>query len=275
MNAKSNMMLKALLHAAHPNTSHNLYHFLTPSEEETLKALPLPHNPDVRAVLGSDHWLKRVHYSWLEQHISSLPTPTQEKISSLLTPAQKKALGASGATAPAPFLALFLSDYLKKQMLPEEILPREHLPPSPLTGLLELEKADLIHLIDLLGIYDLAAELRHVVDNVLLGKIYAALTQEQLHFLHYCRKTPMKWVPPKLNISGWDGTSESLRRLLHRRGLVRLAKAIQEEDPSFIWHLCHQLDTGRGQVLLKTMEGPPMTASFKAEVIHVMKRFAS
>ena len=48
---------------------------------------------------------------------------------------------------------------------------------------------------------------------------------------------------------GWDG--ESLRTLLHRRGLMRLGAGLFGQDPDLIWTLCHQLDIGRGGAVMK------------------------
>lgn len=65
--------------------------------------------------------------------------------------------------------------------------------------------------------------------------------------------------------------------LLHHRGLARLAKGLMDEDPSLRWHLCHRLDTGRGEALMKLFAGkhdPAMIPYFKGEVIHLVKRYS-
>ena len=45
--------------------------------------------------------------------------------------------------------------------------------------------------------------------------------------------------------------NDKLKNILHHRGFNRLGKALFGCHPSFLWHLCHRLDTGRTKVLRK------------------------
>ncbi len=46
---------------------------------------------------------------------------------------------------------------------------------------------------------------------------------------------------------------ESLRAMLHQRGINRLAKALYGHNPTLIWHVSHHLDAERGSMLLKLL----------------------
>ena len=140
-------------------------------------------------------------------------------------------------------------------MVPEDLLPKQHLFPSPMNVLLELPRNKLMVLIDLLGIYDLAADLRRVIDKALLEKIHGALSPHQLQFLQYASSSSLKWTPPPLYLERWDGDKKKLTAALHKRGLLRLAKALFLEDTHFKWHLTHKLDTDRGAFLMKLFAG--------------------
>ena len=180
------------------------------------------------------------------------------------------------AKSPPRFALPFLLDYLKKEIQEQEILDEELLPSSEINQLLRLTRAELLHLIDLVRIYYLATDLRHVVDKELIVKIYAALGRDKLHFLHYCSKQPMKWFSPKLGLAGWDGNKKNLSKLLHKRGLIWLARAIDDGDKSFQWHCLHRLDVGRAKIMQKVLDQKQdltLTGYFKNQVLHILKRY--
>ena len=107
-------------------------------------------------------------------------------------------------------------------------------PPPPLRALDRL-------LIDLLGMYDLAHEMRQIVDKTLLQKIHGVLSRDQHSFLQFANKQSIKWTPPKLNLVGWDGDAKKLRNLLHYRGLFRLAMSnISAKIEPSNGHLAHR-----------------------------------
>ena len=128
------------------------------------------------------------------------------------------------------------------------------LPSAPLNSLLYLSKKELIALIDDLAMYDLAAELRQIVETKILKKIYSLLSEEQKKLLKMAVAQRETISFPRLGLDRWDRTEESLRYLLHRRGLVRLGAALSGQDPDLIWYLCHRLDIGRGSALFKFCE---------------------
>ena len=227
-------------------------------------------------------WSLPIHYSWFSEAIKGCPKTVQDLFLGTLTPEQAQGilamLSLHAVVRPASsFLRPFLLDFLRKTIEEPDLLSQEHLPPSLLNPLLYLERKRLIHIVDILGVYDLAADLRQVVDKELLRKIEAALTKEQIHFLHYFSKQPLKWISPKLGLLAWDGTKKQLNHLLHYRGLIRLAKSIVQEDQSFKWHLLHRLDTGRAKIIQKELyqkQDPALIPYFKNQVIHLAKRYS-
>lgn len=278
MKAREEAMLKALL-VRSPNLR-ELIHFFSPRTTEKLQKSTPPSTNDLSSLFSLNKWLSLIHYSWLYLPLEQMPKETRPLFFSVLPSFQLKGLAVMfkeelKSEPTSQFMAGFLLHHLKEKVHEKEILEEPLLPFSKMNTLLTLSKAALINLIDLLGVYDLAAELRHIVDKELLGKIHASLTQQQLQFLHYASKQMMKWVPPKLNLGSWDGSGH-LARLLHQRGLIRLGKAILDEHESFRWHLLHRLDTGRANVILKTFtqkQDRSLTPYFKEQVLHIIKRY--
>jgi hypothetical protein len=133
----------------------------------------------------------------------------------------------------------------------DRLVPIDYLPQTSLSFLLRLPKRELIALIDSLSIYDLAAEMRQIVETKILKKIYSFLSEEEKRLLKVAASHQEHFVLARMGLERWDGSEESFRHLLHRRGLARLGAALSGQDPDFIWTICHQLDIGRGTALFK------------------------
>ncbi len=279
MNTKALAMLKGLLDGS--GHSNDLLPFLPKAQKEALQTLPPHLEFDPKTLLSMELWSKPIHFSWFSQTLSDYPPTAQALFLSVLPVSQiqgvREMLSLSFPEKPtAPLLRPFILDTLRKTMQDPDLVSEQHLPPSPLNCLLQIERKHLVQIADFLGLYDLAADLRQVVDKELLGKIYKALNSQQLHFLHYCSKQPIKWVSAKLGLLAWDGSKKQLNHLLHYRGLIRLSKAMHQEDPSFRWHLLHRLDTGRAKIIQKELyqkQDPALVTYFKNQVLHVAKRY--
>ena len=147
----------------------------------------------------------------------------------------------------------FLRQVLQYSLTGSEgtLIPVDFLPPSSLNDLLNMGKKELVRLIERLSLYDLAHELRQIVETKILKKIYSFLTDDEKKFLKANPAQKEPYPVPRIGLDRWDGTEESLRLALHRRGLARLGAALSGQDPDLIWYVCHQLDIGRGASLYK------------------------
>ena len=289
MNPKSGTMLKALLARFDSENAKQLLHFLPTYDFAHVEKCVTPSTTDFSHLLSPYAWIDQIHYSWFEPMLKALPQETAALSLSLFSNENQLHLTHLlsldiPVKKPSPLISLFLSQFLKGKIEEnvegniekEDILARQHLPPSPSNKLLDLSKPQLLHLVDLLGIYDLAAELRQIVDKATLNKIYQALTKEQVNFLHYASQQPIKWTPEKLNLNRWDGERKILLSILHKRGIARLSKALRVESKSLIWHLCHKFDMGRGEFLMKLFAGkedPAMISYFRGQLHHLLTRF--
>jgi len=281
VNLQEKALLRALLTRA--SGGEHLLRYLPPELADEIQRWPSPTALDFSKLLSQKNWAESIHFSWFTAPLKTLPPETQQLFLSLLESKQAcdvcdmLALNRSTVTY-SPFMHPFLMDELKRKVQQGiEIISKDTLPTSDFNVLLFLEKKQLLNLIDLLGVHDLSADLRQVVDKELLRKIYAALTGEQLRFLHYCSKQPMKWVSPKLGLLVWDGMKKSLHNMLHGRGLVRLGRALFDENESLKWHLMHRLDTGRAEIIERVFRQKhdlALIPYFKNQVLHIVKRYS-
>lgn len=258
MNVRSEMILKAFLSRCPSDTRAALERFLPESERLFLAELPSFDEEVTAEGFTQGSMLERVHWSWFLPTLKSYTGNEQRLFLSAIAPIAaenlKTALQISDSNEPLSETGRsFLREQLLHSLLGEQErhLPIDYLPSSPLNALLKLNKKELVRLIDLLSLHDLAAELRQIVETKILKKIYSLLTEEQKAALKKIslQKEVHPW--PRLGLDRWDGEEESFRHLLHKRGLARLGLTLSGQDPDLVWAICHQLDIGRGHTLYK------------------------
>ncbi len=257
MTSRNEIILKAFLSRCPPEKQSRLEKFLPEAKRLRLSEAPsFPHilaegKPTAPSLLDLVHW------SWF---LPTLKTYSQTEQTAFLSalPSSAALNLSKSLQIPYTFMPLteiarsYFQNLLKRSLVSykENLLPPEYLPPSPLNELLRLSKKQLIHLVNLLSLHDLAAELRQIVETKILKKIYSFLTEEERKRLKELSSYKEHPALARLSLERWDGQEDSLRVLLHRRGLVRLSLALSAQDPDLIWYLGHQFDIGRGTSLL-------------------------
>ena len=63
-----------------------------------------------------------------------------------------------------------------------------------------------------------------------------------------------KFPIEKIGLEQYKGDIKTLMTILHRRGLVRLSKALSGCHQHLLWHLMHKIDKGRSKVIEKNWE---------------------
>jgi hypothetical protein len=281
MKPKSWMMLRLLLNQFHGGNERPLLEGMNQADQQMVLSQEITSSDLAPAFLWEREKLAKMHYSWLAPKISSLPKEKMTLILSLLPETTATKLQeflkqkVSLVKIPEPFQEFFFNQ-VKDDIKLEEVAPIEYLPEISLTPLTKLKKAELVDLIDFLGIYDLADEVKRIVDRNKLKQIYETLTPKKHDFLRQCLHLREKLVTPKLNLDQWDGDHEKLNRVLYQRGIVRLGYALSGQSADFIWHIVHTLDVGRGTQLLKHCnkeEIPGVSAAVVLQVLNVIKYF--
>ncbi len=190
------------------------------------------------------------HYSWFAPILRTLP---ENEISIFLSafPEEKakqlsECLLFSSPLSPlSPISKAFIQKEIIKALLEKipNLPPIESLLPSSLNKLLELSSYQLSLLIDFLGLYDLAIEMRLVIDTIKIKKIQSVLSKEKIVFLSLIssRQEPPLFKRSELNL--WNEKTEDLLNLLHKKGMNRLAKVLHPEDPNFVYYINLRMST--------------------------------
>jgi hypothetical protein len=155
----------------------------------------------------------------------------------------------------SPFGKKFLLTHLYKAYpFDDNFLPLSLLPPSQLSSLLDLSKKELVDLIDFLGLRQLAIELKEIPYPEFTTRIYAVMSVQKQEHIKSCLEDDNSLPIGSLNLIEWDGSRRNLEVLIHQNGLLRLAKTVLEEEPSFISHLRYKFDSGRANALAKLLK---------------------
>lgn len=278
MQSKGWIMLRVLLNRFHQKAPENLLKFLPEEDAKGVSSQKITSDNVAVALAQPQDRLEKIHYSWLISPLSTLPQSIQEPILDVLQDSDKlrQLLNKPQAKATvnlAPPVQTFLINTLYSKMKDRDVLPLEYLPATSLTPLQSLNKHQLIELMDLLGIYDLAEEVRNIIDKDRLKKIYTCLRPKQRQFLRTCLHQKERIAATRINLDHWHGDCKQLDNLLHSRGMIRLAKALCGQHPDFMWHLTHILDTGRGSRLLThytDKEVPTVTSVLTQQVLNLL-----
>lgn len=279
MEAKSWIMLRVLLNRYHQGAS--LETFLKGQPQEFVQNVLLQdvHSEDPSHVFSTpENALKGVHHSWITNAFSHIPEELHPLYLSLLPEQQMVSVAKSLSKKPkigsvSPQVKHFLLQKLLPSLERDSVIEIEFLPKSVFRPLLDMKKEDLVELVNYLGIYDLASEMRHVVDKKTITNIYTCLSPKKQQFLRACLHQKEKLATPRLLLEKWDGECKILDTTLHNRGLLRLGKALVGQNRDLVWHLVHKFDIGRGKILIKHAndhEVPGVATALTQQVINVM-----
>lgn len=235
-----------------------LIKYLTASELQKINSLPSFSKPLDTKNLFLDSIIDTVHYSWFIPLLNIYSNEEASLFVLAMKPNQKKSLAEllnlkDLKEELSPNLKEFLRSILLRSLIKKEesLLPIDYLFNSKLNILLTLSKKDLIKIIDLLSMYDLVKELKFIVEQKKLKKIYSYLHSQEKDFLKTIYHDTESFTTQKLAIDNYINDKKKLRNILHTRGLTRFSFALSGESIDLIWYVCHYLDIGRGNYIFK------------------------
>lgn len=260
-------------------------------KEELIRLLPndlqkdlstLPNKPLKQLIYPDITQVHAVHYSWLAPFFKTLNPSLQTIYLSFLTPEQVSGINKLlkleiAPSSLSPWVQAFFRNRLCHSILLEDLSQLNQLDSSAFSPLLKLKKERLLKFIDYLGLHILVDEIHTVVDTKVLRKIYSLLSKNQSRYLQSLLKQGVRKAKStyELKLNKWDGDPKSLRMLLHKRGLHRLAQSLHNQPRIFQWFLTRKLDVGRGKWLEKAFETPiqELSAKDKMQVSHLINLF--
>lgn len=263
MDHKGSAFFASLLQRVSPSSREKLLSFLKDEERENISM------PDIEAlfpfpksIVNPSLFTQKIHYSWIAELLKEYPQEIKPLFLSLFPPKMGQSLAEflkiSYNPRPQAHLGkLFLLAHLKEKILPEDLLAEELIPFKPLSLLLNLTKNELVEVINLLGMFDIAGQIPKILDKNLLRTLYSLLKEKEQEFLKKCLKKSTKWQPLPLALAQLVQDKRKFKMTLHNRGLTRLAFAVSQEEKDYIWHLTHLLDTGRATKLEEQMQKIP------------------
>lgn len=227
--------------------SSDLLQFFPDSLQQEIAQAPLLTSPILGKSFEAYRLLQTIHPSWFYELFDHSTQQDAQLFLSVLSQDQQEALKEHFNIKQVPhiphkaqdFFATKLSLYLTKN---KPILSPLFLPEHPLLPLLEFTSNKLHHYIKILGFFDLAIELKTIVQSSLVREISQLFSQDEIKLIHIFskRKDLIKFTSIKLN--HYKGNINQLFEVLFQRGLNRLAKGLYHAPQSFIWHIEHRLE---------------------------------
>lgn len=279
MQRKSAIMLRVMMNRYHQGAPSVFLEGLSKEDAQLVLDQEITSTDASQIIIRPNELLGgQIHYSWLQPVIETFSPSMQPLLISALpneySQPLTKLMNQPKLPKPMPLARNFLLLALCRKFSKRAVMPMQFLPETALSALITLTKSELLELIDYLGLYDLAEEIRHIVDKVLLNSIYACLSAKKQHYLRIClhQKEKLK-AAAKIGLVNWKGDAAQLARLLHRRGLLRLSYALSGQPRDFVWHLAHRLDVGRGHILGKSYsdkEIPGVSPYLAQQVINTL-----
>lgn len=279
MEAKGWMTLNALIQHYHGG-SQEFLNFLSDEDRAELENHSVELNGSLSSlVVDPIEGLRRIHYSWIAPVINDADKSMQPYFFSVLGPKRQQRVATLLQKKQKPIslsqpVRFFLAAELYKRIIDENVLPLPFVPTTELSPLLDLKNKELIDLIDLLGIHDLAAEFKTIIDPKIMNNVYNHLTPKKQDYLKELVRHGKEKPKGDLPLSAATKESDKFLRLLHHRGIARLGRALHDSTPDFLWYLKHNLDSGRADLLTKYIskeETPETVSAMTSQVIETLR----
>jgi len=272
MDNRGRMMLRVLINRYNPKAGNTLLKFLPEDEAKEIMNQNI-YSSDLLPILHSRQSISTIHYSWIQPLLDNFPKSLHHTVISVLTNQQIAGLTRSPPVPVSEVVKAFLCDKLYQYLNISDHLPVEYLPATELTPLSKWTKVKLVNLADFLGIYDLASEVRSIVNTNYLKNIYSCLSTKQFTFLKQCLNKKDQLASPKLGIDPTVKDCKKLKKVIHKRGLIRLGRALRGQHPDLLWHITHILDSTRGSIVAneyQPQETPKITKILRLQILTII-----
>ena len=224
------------MHARMPREKESLFQILPEHLRAALQQQPIPRGLPEQILESLSQRLEPMHHSWIPPlpGLVGEPQTWRDWFASL------------------PELAVeFWQRWLWQQVSSHQWLPKALLPEmGEWEPLLQLEKQQLVELIDILGLFDVVVNLRRAVHPEEQQIWAQALSPQQKHAAQKLLQLP-NW-PGQAPLPLTHSSPKEVNRQIHTRGCIRLGAALHGLNEGFLWYIAHRLDRGRGDLVQKS-----------------------
>jgi hypothetical protein len=258
MTSSTQIILNAFLQECPPEERQRLMNCLSPKEQQAFMAHPQTFGNPLKIQETPGKLLSWIHTSWITPFLRTLSEKEIGLFLAALSPEKITGIGKdllfagklpTLSSLGKQFLQITLEKYLTAEI--SDLLPIECLPESPLNDLIALPTEVLVGFLDLLGLHDLAIEMKQIIDKHKLSKIEETLTHDQLQYLKILIQSHEPVAFTQMGLLNWNGDKEKLRSLIRQRGANRLAKALYGQNSSLNWYVLHRLDVEKALLVRK------------------------
>ncbi len=276
---KTLTLCKAFLEKVDAQKQQDLVRHLSPKSAEIIRTMPPIPLRTFASLADPERVWSKIHPTWIAKALKNGGYSDGDQLLLLSAIPESSAavlLGKKARIPLNPAAATYFAGVLYKQVVGQQApLPEEILPSSPHNALLDMSREQLIDLISLLGIHDLARDLTTLLDATKIRAIVAALTPTQSAYLEGLKNTaPEPITFPKLPLQQWINDVQQLQGLILQRGINRLAKVMAAESEELLAHLLLALPEPHYRLFMglkTTLEERTMTRYLSAQVSAICK----
>lgn len=132
-------------------------------------------------------------------------------------------------------------------------IPTSFLPQEKLSMLAKATHEELMILCQSLGLFDVIAELKKIIQSAVLKELESAFTAQELVFLNEIGHYQPNPVFGDIGLKNFDGNRNLLRDIVFHRGLQRFALSLIHSSKYLLWHINHTLSIDEGAKLKSLM----------------------
>lgn len=282
MQEGSREVLQRLLYHTHQDNFNAFLKYFEEKERIQLAALPKIENPIALHLDPLETIVHLFHYSWFIEAFEKCPQPFYAHMLGVFSNEQSDKLQKilkikSSHKKSSPLLEKFLVQWFLKQLGIEQLPPSCFFSHCSNFFLLKMHKKSLVMILHKLGILDIANMAKKIVDKKTLKELLKFFSPDQKKFFNDAQK--MYNEPLASSIKDLDKKLEddrSFNHFLEKRGILRLAMALANENSFLVWHLAHILDQGRGKEFLSVVRRcvpSPYTLYYNKQLLKLCEHY--
>lgn len=233
---KNSALKYMLAHVPGKDGEELLSYFGEHQRKEIREALDLPENPFTTTIPPKE-WLTFIHPLWVKEGINSCLPPAELYLNIIPKESQEQFAAIDEKILTPLGQEFFLFQLIQQIIGSFHFVSPRNLPPHPLNQLATLLPSQFEEYCKIMGLYDLALELKLIINPQLLKQIDAYFSPLEKKCIRDFsqKKDLLKFT--SLKLSEWNGNIEELTNVLYFRGLNRVAKGVYDGGAPLLWYI--------------------------------------
>lgn len=282
MQEGSREVLQRLLYHTHQDNFNSFLKYFDERQRMQIAALPKVEAPIALHLDSLESSLHQFHYSWYVEAFEKCPQPFYSHMLGVFSDEQRAKLQKilkvnTVHKKHSPLINKFLVQWFLKQLGIQQLPPSFFFSHCPNFFLLKIHKKSLVTILHKLGILDIANMAKKIVDKKTIQELLRFFSNDQKKFFNEAQKMYNEPLPASIkDLDKRLEDDQSFTHFLEKRGILRLAMALANENSFLVWYLAHILDQGRGKEFLSVVRRcvpSPYTLYYNKQLLKLCEHY--